>query len=1094
MATAIAVRNHKPTWCIASMAIMVGLTLAGVPTARADQQFIMGSTAWSGPAGSAGVIYQVGAPMEPDSIWVDANGDALENFGDTHHPIPSGITSQWTLRLSPTRTIMTATLGSGGSCTPETTLVRVFAIPIGNTAMTERGSQQTLYHCLNPTLFYDPGPTAPFRTALFREVGTVGDDPKFLWWDLVTGSAAPSAFPYLVTTGFVEFAPSGTMALVQHDVNGPGGTNYSLVNLCPAQIGQASQPGYEYGGVLHAWVLPGPPVAIQFRDASDGSIHGGGPYVDCAAGDPLGACCASNGTCSNTVQADCAGTWHPEGLCAVVTCPSAQLAVSMTGPASVELGAPAAFTLTARNNGALASGSVVVTDLIPSGSAFVSATNGGTYSAATGQVTWNLGTLSGGQQTAMTVTVAAPCFGTSMANVTYTISGSPGGIVAGTPFVNTTLTAPNTAGLTLTLLSSALDPTPLQTGGRTRHTIRMTNALATPRNGINFSVNAGTVSRMLQVVNNGGGSPTLTTSNLSWTGNLPASSTTDVVYDTEIIACRSSQSAVETINNGAGVFLKNVCGTFLVFAIPSQSIPVAPAPFSAQLQSPSHGPVQTWGATNTNRMIVCRPGDAVDVDLWISNVSGAPSPSANMSLTLPAELVAATNPPFLGSPPAGTQWDASSSTISWSGQIPANDTLVISFRILMSPSACSGSLDAIGGFGTCLNFLHTNLSILSVSVPPPTHLLALHGSDGLWYLDPLAPQDWKPLLCGTFEALRGFGRTPDSTIWVAGVPSFKLNPYHLSFQIFPPSFLTSLGMDWAYDAAGDARDSTVVFGGYLSGFGLRLRRYNPRTGQVSVILNDTSPLTLGIARSVTVSSDGLIGVNTNTNVLRVNPANPGAYQKFTPPGGGVINGLCLDDDGNWLTTGKPASSSAPRNLEKVNRQSGAYSSIVDVGSSFNWFVEMPAITNSPNLDVYLGSGDAVFGRVQRAAGNAVTTSTVPVTITDLLWTGPATVAVDPPGARGAPGALALSPPYPNPARAGVRLGFVLPEAGHATLALYDIGGRRVRTLADASLDAGSHTVSWDGTSDAGSRLGAGLYFVKLVTRQGERIAKLVLAH
>ncbi len=81
---------------------------------------------------------------------------------------------------------------------------------------------------------------------------------------------------------------------------------------------------------------------------------------------------------------------------------------------------------------------------------------------------------------------------------------------------------------------------------------------------------------------------------------------------------------------------------------------------------------------------------------------------------------------------------------------------------------------------------------------------------------------------------------------------------------------------------------------------------------------------------------------------------------------------------------------------------------------------------------------------------------------------------------------------PNPVRGASRLAFSLPAAGHVTLALHDVQGRRVRTLVDAALPAGSHAVSWDGRDDAGARVPAGSYWMKLVTADGTRSRPLIV--
>lgn len=87
--------------------------------------------------------------------------------------------------------------------------------------------------------------------------------------------------------------------------------------------------------------------------------------------------------------------------------------------------------------------------------------------------------------------------------------------------------------------------------------------------------------------------------------------------------------------------------------------------------------------------------------------------------------------------------------------------------------------------------------------------------------------------------------------------------------------------------------------------------------------------------------------------------------------------------------------------------------------------------------------------------------------------------VDATPARPAAGALQLATGFPNPFTASTVFSFTLPHAGRARLAVYDVGGRHVRTLADGSRDPGSHTVRWDGRTEAGRTAPSGSYFVRL---------------
>ncbi len=83
--------------------------------------------------------------------------------------------------------------------------------------------------------------------------------------------------------------------------------------------------------------------------------------------------------------------------------------------------------------------------------------------------------------------------------------------------------------------------------------------------------------------------------------------------------------------------------------------------------------------------------------------------------------------------------------------------------------------------------------------------------------------------------------------------------------------------------------------------------------------------------------------------------------------------------------------------------------------------------------------------------------------------------------------LAWSSVAPNPSGGGdaVRLVLAARAAGLATVALYDVSGRRVRSLHDGPLDAGPHAFAWDGRDDLGRRVPAGLYFARVRAGDGE---------
>jgi hypothetical protein len=86
-------------------------------------------------------------------------------------------------------------------------------------------------------------------------------------------------------------------------------------------------------------------------------------------------------------------------------------------------------------------------------------------------------------------------------------------------------------------------------------------------------------------------------------------------------------------------------------------------------------------------------------------------------------------------------------------------------------------------------------------------------------------------------------------------------------------------------------------------------------------------------------------------------------------------------------------------------------------------------------------------------------------------TQPGTVDVAAPEARAR---VWLAPAFPNPARALATFRFTLPIAGHATLRIYDVAGRRVASVVDEWLQPGFHVRYWDTRQVA-----AGVYFYSL---------------
>jgi hypothetical protein len=83
---------------------------------------------------------------------------------------------------------------------------------------------------------------------------------------------------------------------------------------------------------------------------------------------------------------------------------------------------------------------------------------------------------------------------------------------------------------------------------------------------------------------------------------------------------------------------------------------------------------------------------------------------------------------------------------------------------------------------------------------------------------------------------------------------------------------------------------------------------------------------------------------------------------------------------------------------------------------------------------------------------------------------------------------------PSASRA-ITVSYTLPEGGsamRASIRIYDIQGRLVRTLLDRAEASGQHSLIWDGLGDEARRLAAGVYFAQLESQSRRSIVKVIL--
>jgi len=82
--------------------------------------------------------------------------------------------------------------------------------------------------------------------------------------------------------------------------------------------------------------------------------------------------------------------------------------------------------------------------------------------------------------------------------------------------------------------------------------------------------------------------------------------------------------------------------------------------------------------------------------------------------------------------------------------------------------------------------------------------------------------------------------------------------------------------------------------------------------------------------------------------------------------------------------------------------------------------------------------------------------------------------------------------YPNPFNASTTIKFNLSEPGKVELRVFDITGSLVKILTERRVDAGRHSVIWDGLNDRGNKVGSGIYLYSLKIDNSVEYKKMIL--
>ncbi|MBN2710725.1 MAG: choice-of-anchor D domain-containing protein [Calditrichaceae bacterium] len=97
------------------------------------------------------------------------------------------------------------------------------------------------------------------------------------------------------------------------------------------------------------------------------------------------------------------------------------------------------------------------------------------------------------------------------------------------------------------------------------------------------------------------------------------------------------------------------------------------------------------------------------------------------------------------------------------------------------------------------------------------------------------------------------------------------------------------------------------------------------------------------------------------------------------------------------------------------------------------------------------------------------------------------------GYRNLPQDFHLSQNYPNPFNPVTNFEFQLPAEQTTSVIIYDILGRKIRTLIlNQWLEAGYHEMEWNGRNDFGQNVSSGMYFLNVISNNYNSSIKMIL--
>jgi hypothetical protein len=91
-----------------------------------------------------------------------------------------------------------------------------------------------------------------------------------------------------------------------------------------------------------------------------------------------------------------------------------------------------------------------------------------------------------------------------------------------------------------------------------------------------------------------------------------------------------------------------------------------------------------------------------------------------------------------------------------------------------------------------------------------------------------------------------------------------------------------------------------------------------------------------------------------------------------------------------------------------------------------------------------------------------------------------------------PGRFSLSQNFPNPFNPVTEIKYELPSESLVNVSIYDVVGRKIKSLVNQEQSAGSYSLQWDATNSVGEAIPAGMYIYTIQAGEYRSTKKMVL--